>query len=208
MRQTPTGTSIKEESPLVKSPVPNRKSPFSKLMTGFEPLRLPDRIVIRDSDKIDEESSVYGVIKDHRVLSPPLFMKKYDDIRDYLEFELGLAPAQREVVMKLLRFWAYYGIVYPKEYQVTAEPGCSKPTFWRTIAELKELGLVHVINRYLCRPHAQISNLYRLDRLLLVLARYLAEKGQKFTEACLKPFLAMTGARFWSMMRAEPVRGP
>ena len=111
--------------------------------------------------------------------------------------------------MRLLRLWAYYGQVYPKESQITEDPGCSKTTFWRTIRLLQDEGLVHVINRYVVRPHAQISNLYRLDRLILVIARYLAEHGTQFYQDWLRPYLSLPGATFWTLaFSADRVRVP
>lgn len=139
----------------------------------------------------------YGVSSSYRVLSPQLLLKKHDCIRNCLDDILELTPSQREVIFRLLRFWAYYGYVYPKEAQVTSEPGCSKATFWRTIRYLKQMGMITVINRYVLRPHAQISNLYRLDRLIVLLARYLAEHGAHFYEKWLEPYLSMPGRLFW-----------
>ena len=146
----------------------------------------------------------YGVSRSHRLLSPGLFIKRFDNIRDCLEHVIGLTVAQREVALRLLRLWAYYGHVYPKESQVTELPGCSKATYWRTVKLLKELSLVTVVNRYVIRPHAQISNLYRLDRLVLLLARYLAEHGSHFWEKWLRPVLAMPGQQFWSQIFLTP----
>lgn len=139
----------------------------------------------------------YGVSRAHRVLSPGLLLKKFDYIRDCLTYTLQLTIAQREVTLRLLRYWAYYGQVYPKESTVTEDPGCSKATFWRTLRLLKELGLIHVINRYVIRPHAQISNLYRLDQLVMLLARYLAEHGVHFWEKWLRPYLIIPAREFW-----------
>ena len=119
----------------------------------------------------------YGVSRSHRILSPGLFIKKFDQIRDFLQYELGFTTAQREVTLRLLRYWAYYGKVFPKAAQIADLPGCSKATYWRTVRLLERLGLVDVINRFIIRPHAQISNLYRLDKLVLRIARYLAEHG-------------------------------
>lgn len=146
----------------------------------------------------------YGVSSSHRVITPGLFNKKYDRIRDCLELTLGRGGAQREVILRLLRLWAYYGYVYPKESMITTEPGCSKATFWRTIRLLEELGLIQVVNRFIMRPHAQISNLYRLDRLVVVLARYLAEHGVGFSEEWLTPALTMPGRLFWSFLDRVP----
>ena len=146
----------------------------------------------------------YGVSRSRRAITSSLFIKKFDYIRDCLKYTLGLTPAQREVVLRLLRLWAYYGNVYPKEAQITELPGCSKATYWRTIKVLKSLGLIRVVNRYVIRPHAQISNLYRLDRLALLLARYLAEHGTHFWEKWLRPALTMPGQQFWSQVFQSP----
>lgn len=146
----------------------------------------------------------YGVSRSRRVLSPQLFLKRYDRVRDLLEYQLGMSPGQREAALRLLRFWAYYGNVYAKESTLTAEPGCSKATYWRTVRILKDLGLVDVINRYILRPHAQISNLYRFDKLLIIIARYLAEHGVQFKEKFLQPYISMPGSVFWTSYLAPP----
>ena len=146
----------------------------------------------------------YGVSRSQRILSPGLFMKRFDDIRDCLKDVVGLTVAQREVALRLLRYWAYYGYVYPKAAQVAEDPGCSKATYWRTIRTLKELALVTVVNRYVMRPHAQISNLYRLDRLVLLLARYLAERGVAFSQPWLTRIFAMPGRQFWTSILPGP----
>ena len=155
------------------------------------------RIVGRTLIEIKRRGRPYGVSSSQRVLSPQLLLKRFDLIRDLLEDNLGLTAAQREVVFRLLRLWAYYGQVYPKEAFVTGEPGCKKATFWRTIRILEEQGLLQRINRFLIRPHAQISNLYRFDKLLILIARYLAEHGQAFYQEWLQPYLTMPGRSFW-----------
>ena len=151
-----------------------------------------------------EKGKAYGVSRSRRAITSSLFIKKFDYVRNALRDVLGLTPSQREVVLRLLRLWAYYGLVYPKESQITDVPGCSKATYWRTVRLLRELGLLQVINRYVIRPHAQISNLYRLDRLALLLARYLAEHGVAFWEKWLRPALAMPGQQFWSQIFLTP----
>lgn len=160
-----------------------------------------ERIVLSYSDYGDER---YGVSYSRRAITSSLFIKKYDRIRDCLRDVLGLTPAQREVALRLLRLWAHYGLVYPKEAQITEDPGCSKSTYWRTVKLLKELGLVQIVSRYVIRPHAQISNLYRLDRLALLLARYLAEHGTAFWEKWLRPALTIPGQQFWSQIFLTP----
>ena len=166
-----------------------------------EPL-LPKRIIV--SYKSIERGNPYGVSSTYRVLSPQLLLKKYDYIRDCLSNVLGLTNTEREVILRLLRFWSYYGYVYPKEATITREPGCSKATFWRTIAYMERLGLLSRINRYVIRPHAQISNLYRLDRLIVLLARYLAEHGVRFLEKWLEPYLSIPGRLFWAEIWGTP----
>ncbi len=143
--------------------------------------------------------SPYGVSPAFRVLSPQVLLKRFDHVRDCLQDVLGLTGSQREAVLRLLRIFAYYGQVYPKASLIAAQPGCSKATYWRTIRHLEALGLIEVINRYIVRPHAQISNLYRLDRLIILIARYLAEHGVHFAERWLEPYLAMAGSIFWRL---------
>lgn len=186
---------------------------------------LPDRLVIRSLDSMGTRKP-YGVSPDERVLSPSLILKKWDYIRDCLEVVLGLSPGQVEITMRLLRLWAYYGYVYPKESQVTRGTdetplpqtmdqwqaasmgprprGCSKATFWRTVKILRDLGLVHVINRYLVRPHAQISNLYRLDKLIILIASYLAERIAHVWPRWLTPWLRLSWPEIWQSLCPNP----
>lgn len=161
----------------------------------------PSYIVVTYKNMIGKP---YGVSPAFRVLSPQLLLKKFDYVRDSLENILGLTLAQREVTLRLLRLWAYYGYVYPKEATITEQPGCSKATFWRTIRILRDLGLIHIINRHVIRPHSQISNLYRLDRLVLLLARYLAEHGCPFYEKWLEPYLRLPLRTFESIVYQTP----
>lgn len=176
--------------------------PFPKPMIHHKSPLLPPKIIVSYNNK--DSNKAYGVSRTYRVLSPQLLFKKYDLIREYLEHTLCLTIAQREVILRLLRLWAYYKTVYPKESQITELPGCSKATYWRTMRILRELGLIHVINRFVIRPHAQISNLYRLDKLVLVIARYLAEHGVAFWEKWLKPYLSMPGHSFWPSVLQSP----
>jgi len=147
--------------------------------------------------------NTYGVSQSRRVLSPQLLIKKYEYIRDCLDHVLGLTPCQIEVTLRLLRFWAYYGQVYPKEAQVSSEPGCSKATFWRTLRILKEGGYIGVVNRFVLRPHAQISNLYRLDKLLILIARYLCERIAHIWPDWLWPYLHLTWQELWRAVSCE-----
>lgn len=146
----------------------------------------------------------YGVSSTYRILTKGRYLKNFDQVRDCLMM-LGFTVGEREVALRLLNFWAHYGIVYPKQEQVSAiAPGCSKSTFWRTINKLEDRGLIEVFGRYIAgkkeEPEkAQTSDLYRLDALLLVIARYLAEKGVKFYEEWLKPIFTIN---FWERFNA------
>jgi len=117
------------------------------------------------------------------LITRELYIKRYDRIRECLVVRLGLTCAQREVVLRLLRLWAFYGLVYPKASQVAELPGCSVATFWRTVRLLRDEDLVQVIHRYLIRPHAQISNIYRLDALAALIFTFLQEHGQAYVAA-------------------------
>jgi len=157
-------------------------------------------IIRGNIDKVRRETSYYGVSPDHRLLANGVFDKRFDQIVHCLRDVVALPTGQREAILRLLRIWRYYGKVYPKASQIAAEPGCSKATFWRAVMHLKKLGLIRVIPRILDPLRRQISDLFILHKLLLVIARYLAEHGCPFTEKWLRPYLAMPGSQFWPSM--------
>ena len=177
--------------------LPGLEDPNPRPMIHHNLVDSKRRIVIRNKRGILD--SCYGVSSSQRVLTTGVFLRKYDEVRDCLGDVLGLSNSQREVALRLLRLWVYYGKVYPKECQVTELPGCSKATYWRTVKLLEERGLVRRVNRYLIRPHAQISNLYLLHNLLILLARYLAEHGAQFKQKWILPFITMPGRQFWTI---------
>jgi len=141
----------------------------------------------------------YGVSRACRAISQQALIRKDSQILAFLRGTLGLTLKQVIVVTGLLRLWCYYGTCYPKQAQLTERPTGSKATFWRTIALLKEKQLIAVVNRYVKREEAQISNLYLLDKLVLAIAKYLSEKGHKFSQEWLKPLFQMDWRDFWSV---------
>ena len=145
----------------------------------------------------DTRGKPYGVPSPYRFFSPELLRKKFHLIRDCLTSPLRLSTAQRSATLELLTLQAYYPTVYPKASQIADQSGCSTRTFWRTIRRLEELGLVQRVPRFVFRPHAQISNLYLLKKLIILIVRYLAEHGVAFWEKWLKPYLTMPGSQFW-----------
>lgn len=156
-------------------------------------------LVIRGNrGKVWRETRYYGVSSEYRILTKSLFLKRFDNVRNFLEFVLGQPIAEREFTLRLLCLWSHYGKCYPKIAELCKEPGCSKATAFRALRKLKEIGLVEVIQRFLLPYRRQISSLIRLDGLILLIARYLAEHGQPFYEKWLKPYLTMPGREFWS----------
>lgn len=155
-----------------------------------------------DGHSIDKP---YGVSSRRKLLRPHQLNRHHDLIRRFLAHDLALTTAEREVVFRLLRLYAYYEHVYPKAKQIAAEPGCSTATFWRTVALLEEDRLLIRVNRYIIRKKAQISNLYLLDKLVLALARMLSEHSKPFTQRWVQSFLAMSGRRFWSGIWGWPL---
>lgn len=119
----------------------------------------------------------YDVPPNFRVLSPGVLLKRFDRVRDCLAREIGLSSGQREIVLGLLKLWAYYGKVYPKANFMADMPGCSSRTFWRALHVLEEQGLVQVANQFIKRANAKISNLYNLTKLVILIAKYLATHG-------------------------------
>lgn len=168
----------------------NATNHLSNNLTSYNPTTILERLT-------------YGVPTKRRLLSPGTFTKQFDRIRDYL-VNIGLTPAEREIALQLLRLYCYYGKVYPKASEFADQRGCSKRTFWRAVAKLQELGLIDRINRYLY--HLQISNAYRLDKLVLILVRWLAEHGYPFTENFTCALLRLTDNSFWQTIWTTKVR--
>ena len=148
----------------------------------------------------------YGVPMKRKILTVELFNKRFDEIRHYLDRNIGLTLAERDGILRMLRIYAYYGRVYPKASQIADDfgnmvPGCSKRSFWRAIAKLREDGLIQVRNRFL--HGRQISNCYRLDKLILCLVRWLLEHGSRYLNLLKLPrelFDALHIQDFWRLI--------
>jgi len=149
------------------------------------------------------ERLTYGVPTTRRMITPGVLNKKHHLIVGYLG-EIGLTAAERQVTLELLRLFAYYGKVYPKANAFEELRGCSRRSFWRAIAKLEEVGFVDRINRYL--NHRQISNAYRLDKLVLCIIRYLTEHGLPFLDQFTRDILRDTAAGFWNIIKKLRVR--
>ncbi|MBA7577865.1 hypothetical protein ES708_19720 [subsurface metagenome] len=155
------------------------------------------------SSKVVLDRLTYGVPAPRRMLTPGMLLKRHDYIVSYL-VSLHLTPAEREITLHLLRLFAYYGRVYPKANEFTWDGGCSKRSFWRAVAKLEKMGVVDRINRYLY--HLQISNCYRLDKLVLCIIRYLAEKGSRFYDPFTSNLLTYINSYFWRIIPTLRVR--
>ena len=148
----------------------------------------------------------YGVPIKRKILTCELYNKRFDEIRHYLDRNMGLTLAEREGILRLLRIYAYYGKVYPKASQIADDfgnmiKGCSKRSFWRAIAKLREDELITVHNRYL--HGRQISNCYRLDKLILCLVEWLLEHGKRYLNLLSMPreiFDALHMTNFWRLI--------
>lgn len=120
-----------------------------------------------------EREKRYGVPSSYRILTMGNYHKHHDDINTMLRVVCELENRERSAIFCLLRLFFYYGQVYPKADDVAEQEYISKRTFWRAISKLKALGVIEVLNRYI--NHKQISNLYRIDKLVLMIARFIAE---------------------------------
>jgi hypothetical protein len=206
MSSTSTTHSLEQKFDIVNPPINSQLPLFSDSMIHHNvSISQRKKIIVSYSTK---SWKPYGVSKSQRILSPQLLLKKWDYVNDFLNHPLELTNAQGLVVFNLLRFWAYYGYVYPKESQVTEHPGCSKSTFWRTIAILRDCGLVEVVNRYVLRPHAQISNLYILNNLILLIAKYLAEHIAHIWPDWLDPIHFTPWTKIWDVLSGGQLKFP
>jgi hypothetical protein len=70
------------------------------------------------------ERLTYGVPSERRIITAGVIIKRFDRIRDCLVM-LGFTRAKRDVILQLVRLYAYYGKVYPKAEHV-AEDGYKK----------------------------------------------------------------------------------
>jgi len=164
--QPPTGT------PPYFSPPPDERtiSPQATAHHNSLPSDL-NRIYYKKGIEIEKR---YGVPSTRRILTMGMFHKHHHEIL-YQLVRLGLETRERDAIFKLLELFIYYGKVYPKAADIADQAYISKRTFWRAIGKLREMGVVEVINRYI--NHKQISNLYRIDKLVVMLGCYLAEHG-------------------------------
>ncbi len=165
-----------------KGPLPFRKS---QDLSVFNKTRVVYKI---DGKKTKDP---YGVPPPSRVITKGQLHQHHDLIRRFLKYDLGLPTAQREAVFRLITMATHYTHVYPKAAQVAQTLGCSKRTFWRAVAALREQGMITVVNRFLIQEEAQISNLYLLTRLLLAISRYLHDHSVRFQQKWLQPLLAL-----------------
>jgi len=184
----------------VKSFISDDKSVSSFVMThhkvpGYK--RLGKRIIYRRCG-----GGPYGVSLDHKILTKGLLQKKWDYIRDCLINVCGLTATESSVALVLLRQGTYYPQVYPKAAQVAEEAHCSISTFWRAVGKLRGMNLLEVVHRFLIRVEAQISNLYLLNKLLIVIAKYLAEHISHVWAKWLLPVIKIPWPDLWGSLGA------
>jgi len=198
-----TSNLVKHACSIPVKPV-NSQPPLFSLDSMIHHKARDPRIVGNTLADIVERGKRYGVSSSHKVLTKGLLLKKFDLVRDCLAGVCGLTRAERDVTLGLLRFQVYYPQVFPKASQVAEAENVGTATFWRTVGKLRDMNLLKVVPRFLIRAEAQISNLYLLKELLIVIARYLAEHGTGFAESWLKPYLVMPGKLFWSFSWCAP----
>ena len=162
----------------------------------------PNNILTYNSNQVLEKLT-YGVPTPRRMLTPGLLRKKHHLILIFLR-SLGLTTAELPAAFYLLRLFSYYGKVYPKAPNYSEDFYRSKRSFWRAVAKLEDAGLIDRINRYLY--HLQISNCYRLDKLVLCIIRYLAEHGSHDFNPFTQNIIKETAISFWRNIQHLRVR--
>jgi len=166
------------------------------------------RIVGNTLKDIEKQGKRYGVSSSYKILTRELLIKKFDKIRDALANVCNLTTKEREVVLVLLRLYAYYPQVYPKASQVAEAANVSIATFWRTVDKLQDMNLLEVANRFLIRVEAQISNLYLLKGLIILIAKYLAERIAHIWPDWIMPALKTPWPEFWSFLEGDQLKLP
>ncbi|KKN21796.1 hypothetical protein LCGC14_0921760 [marine sediment metagenome] len=166
------------------------------------PIHTSTNIPIVNTERL-LESLTYGVPPQRRIITAGVFRKRLDLIRDCL-MSLGYPTWRRSIILELVRLYAYYGKVYPKASHIAEDAYCSKRTFWRAVQQLEQDGLIERSNRFL--HHLQISNCYRLDKLILILTRYITEHAEHQFAEHAPDFLFQTGKVFWTLIWTMRVR--
>jgi len=140
----------------------------------------------------------YGVPSPGCVLPRGVIYQRWRDLQAFLRVTLMLTKPERAVVSQMVTIWMIKGEVYPTAKQVAEATKVSVRTFWRTIKRLEAMKMIEVWDRYVQREQAQISDLFRLERLIFALARFLAECGERQLGPMIARFLALPGREFWS----------
>lgn len=218
MQRTPTVRNIQHNGHNVNPPVDYQLPLFpDSLIHHIKPF---PKSISGNSSRLYEKTRYYGVSKADRVLSPQTLLKRFNLVNRALRSVVGLTNGETWCALEMLRYWAYYGSVYAKESTITGRyatkptpttwqeweshanafvpHGASKATFFRSVRKLRDLGLIVVIQRYLHPFRRQTSNIYRLDKLILLLAKYLAEHGNPFKQPWLSKYLLMTWTDLWT----------
>jgi len=130
-----------------------------------------------------EDTEPYAVPLASKTLSKADYCRHYDDIRELLKGPLSLSNFERDVAFQLIRFGVYYGRVYPKASTLADQCQVSKRAVWRAIARLRGLGVIKsypvFINGY------QTSSWYRMDKLFLMMAQFIAERGRELNRQAI-----------------------
>ncbi|MBA7546616.1 hypothetical protein ES705_39008 [subsurface metagenome] len=196
-QQTPTCQDLTGQECLDNDPVSSESlssPPASPLSMAHHNSPTTNNLPIFYKKGIEIEKR-YGVPQTRRILTMGMFHKYHDEILHQLTW-LGLETRERDAIFKLLELYIYYGKVYPKAADIADQAYISKRTFWRAVSKLRELSVIEVLNRYV--KHRQISNLYRLDKLVVMLARFLAEHGHNIGKFGIK--LVSRLAHFWQQV--------
>lgn len=148
------------------------------IIAHHNPLPIPSYINYEPLSIIrSNPERAYGVQQGYRMLSKGQLNRHYALLRGLLKSNLGLNNRERDVTFALLRFFVYYGMVYPKAKTIAEDCYLSKRTFWYAVKKLESMGLVERNHQYM--NGYQTSNLYRLDKLAILAAQYLAEHGKE-----------------------------
>ncbi|GAI67746.1 unnamed protein product [marine sediment metagenome] len=195
--QAPPDQKAQKNEPISSESLSPPASPQSTAHHNALPIDLKTIYYKKDIEK----ERRYGVPQTYRILTMGNYHKHHDDINNMLRVVVGLENRERSAVFCLLRLFLYYGKVYPKAADVAEQEYISKRTFWRAIGKLRDLGVIEVLNRYV--KHRQISNCYRLDKLVVMLATYIAEHhlGPFISDVLGKNALELVGFfRSWDQL--------
>lgn len=154
----------------------------------------PDNKEPYDNNNTKKPQESYRVQK----FSNKMFSRHFSTIRDFFK-GLGFSNFERETMLKLLNFNSYYGAnVFPSIPYLATDCQVSQRTVQYALAKAEDIGLLERQARHYQDAEGKVkqrSNLFRLDKLVLMVLKVISEHGEVLAKAVLR--MLNSFGNFW-----------